>query len=190
MAISTLTVPYFIDESIDLLKPDTVSSLELPRSENSQHESTVNSSPPDLLIVSPYTSQSHLFDLNSVDKANQLLAAALTVLKVIRPDYATAPYISAFNWSEVLERLKLSLKINTGYQWQEQFFYIVVFRSQIPPSTDRSHLGSLDEAAHAEAMKSGGLLKYWFGVPDENGRNLATCACFRWCGRCLDVPRS
>jgi len=32
-----------------------------------------------------------------------------------------------------------------------------------------------DKAAHAEAIKSGGLLKYWFGIPDENRRNLATC---------------
>ena len=97
------------------------------------------------------------------------------MLKAIRPDYATASYTSAFNWSEVLECLKSLLKANVGYQWKEQFFYIVVFRSQIPPSTDRSHLLSLDELSHAEAMQSGGLLKYWFGVPDENGRNLATC---------------
>ena len=190
MATSTLTVPYSIDEPNDLLKLDAVSSLELPHNEKSQCEATVNGSPSDLLIVSPYTSRSHLFDLNSVDKANQLLSTALTVLKAVRPDYATAPYISAFNWSEVLERLKLSLKANAGYQWKEQFFYIVVFRSQIPPSTDRSHLDSLDEAAHAEAMKSGGLLKYWFGEPDENGRNLATCACFKWRGKCVEFSQS
>lgn len=29
--------------------------------------------------------------------------------------------------------------------------------------------------SHAEATQSGGLLKYWFGVPDTEGRNLATC---------------
>ena len=61
------------------------------------------------------------------------------------------------------------------HQWPHQSFYIVVFRSRIPPTTSRLQLGELDERAHAEAMQSGGLLKYWFGVPDGEGRNLATC---------------
>lgn len=54
-------------------------------------------------------------------------------------------------------------------------FYIVVFRSRIPPTTVYADLGVLDKAAHAEATKSGGFLKYWFGSPDSEGRNLATC---------------
>lgn len=32
-------------------------------------------------------------------------------------------------------------------------------RSQISPTTDYSHLGALDKAAHAEAVQSGGFLK-------------------------------
>ena len=33
----------------------------------------------------------------------------------------------------------------------------------------------VNRRSHAEATQSGGLLKYWFGVPDTEGRNLATC---------------
>jgi len=51
----------------------------------------------------------------------------------------------------------------------------VVFRSQVLASTDPTHLAVLDERSHAEAMNSGGLLKYWFGIPDGGHRNLATC---------------
>ena len=127
------------------------------------------------MVVSPYTSEDHLLDLNSVSLPNQLLAQALTSMDLVREDYATAPYIESFNWQIVVEKLQGLLSAEPSFHWEAQSFYIVVFRSQIPPTTDRSHLGQLDEAAHAEATASGGLLKYWFGVPDATGRNLATC---------------
>lgn len=62
---------------------------------------------------------------------------------------------------------------------------IVVFRSQVPPTTSRHALGELDQRSHAEAMKSGGLLKYWFGMPDADGRNLATCTLTFFLRKCL-----
>ncbi|RYP05848.1 hypothetical protein DL764_003522 [Monosporascus ibericus] len=52
----------------------------------------------------------------------------------------------------------------------ETSFFIVAFRSQIPPTTAYEELGVLDKAAHAEATASGGFLN-----PDDEGRNLATC---------------
>ncbi|KIN01881.1 hypothetical protein OIDMADRAFT_103146 [Oidiodendron maius Zn] len=127
-----------------------------------------------LLVVSPYEEESHLLDLRTVDTANQLLAKALVGLKCLRDDYATAPYIEIFNWTEVIQSLKESIAAS-NFTWKENSFYIVVFRSQIPPSTVYADLGALDKAAHEEATKSGGFLKYWFGSPDQNGRNLATC---------------
>ena len=127
------------------------------------------------LAVSPYGGPSHLLDLSTVSKPDQLLAQALTLLQPIRSDYATAPYLDSFNWTTVIESLVASLKVNDDFEWQSEAFYIIVFRSQIPPTTDRSHLFALDELSHAEAMESGGLLKYWFGTPDAEGRNLATC---------------
>ena len=126
------------------------------------------------LIVSPYTTLPHLLDLRSLGEPQKLLAKSLTALQSIREDYATAPYHQSFNWDAVINQLK-SLLETSKYQWHHQHFYIVVFRSQIPPTTDRTHLIELDQRSHAEATKSGGLLKYWFGLPDENGRNLATC---------------
>jgi hypothetical protein len=128
-----------------------------------------------LLVVSPYTTRSHLLDLDSIPLTCVHLARALTVMRATRKDYATAGYTESFNWNKVIEHLKRLIEKDDACQWQDQQFYIVVFRSQIPPSTDRPHLGALDELSHAEAMESGGLLKYWFGIPDHTGRNLATC---------------
>ena len=126
------------------------------------------------LVVSPYTTLPHLLDLRPLEESQRLLAKALTALQSVREDYATAPYHQSFNWDAVIERLKSLLDLS-GHQWTHQHFYIVVFRSQVPPMTDRTHLGRLDQRSHAEATKSGGLLKYWFGLPDKDGRNLATC---------------
>jgi hypothetical protein len=110
------------------------------------------------LIVSPYTDAAHLLDLETLDEANQLLTRALTHLQCLRPDYATAPYLETFNWAEVIEVLR-RLSKETAFQWKETSFYIVAFRSQIPPTTVYAELGALDKASHAEAMESGGLLK-------------------------------
>ncbi|KAL9604485.1 MAG: hypothetical protein Q9219_000450 [cf. Caloplaca sp. 3 TL-2023] len=130
-----------------------------------------------LLVASPYTSPPHLLDLTTLTHSQILLAKALTILTPVKFTYATSPYIDSFNWDAVFTSLAAAVKSDKSdtSKWEEQFFYIVVFRSQIPPSTDRSHLAALDKAAHVEAMKSGGLLKYWFGTPDADGRNLATC---------------
>ncbi|KAL2204950.1 hypothetical protein CC79DRAFT_1252485, partial [Sarocladium strictum] len=127
-----------------------------------------------LLVQSPYDDEGHLLDLDTLDHENELLARALTKLHAIREDYATASYNDSFNWSEVLKELK-DLVEESGKGFRETSFYVVAFRSQIKPSTDYSHLGELDKAAHAEAVESGGFLKYWFGSPDSELRNLATC---------------
>lgn len=126
---------------------------------------TVHLSPPssetsdeNLLVVSPYDELPHLLDLRTVNTANQLLAKALVGLKCLRDDYATAPYVETFNWPEVINSVK-QLASSSGFAWKEQAFYIVVFRSQIPPTTVYADLGVLDKAAHAEATKSGGFLK-------------------------------
>ena len=138
----------------------------------SQDHHTNNSQ--NLLIVSPYTNRPHLLDLDTLSTSQKLVAKALTQLAPTTEEYATTPYLDAFNWHTIHQYLK-SLIESERYQWENQFFYIVVFKSQVPPTTDRSKLGELDRKSHAEAMKSGGLLKYWFGIPNAEGRNLATC---------------
>ncbi|KAI1747414.1 hypothetical protein F4782DRAFT_424582 [Xylaria castorea] len=128
----------------------------------------------DLLVISPYTERDHLLDLKSLDTENAILAQALVHLKCLRPDYATAPYVDTFNWREVMEQVK-RLAQQKEHSWKGNTFFVVAFRSQIPPTTVYEDLGILDKAAHAEATGSGGFLKYWFGSPDKDGKNLATC---------------
>ncbi|KAH6631411.1 hypothetical protein F5144DRAFT_488480 [Chaetomium tenue] len=126
------------------------------------------------LVVSPYHEQEHLLDLETLDIENQLLAISLTKMESLRQDYATAPYVQTFNWEEIIEMLR-TLAGRLNHNWKKTSFFVVAFRSRIPPTTVYAELGTLDKAAHAEATASGGFLKYWFGTPDAEGRNLATC---------------
>lgn len=126
------------------------------------------------LISSPYSDFENQLQLDHLDLPNRLLAFALTALKPIREDYATAPYAESFNWSEVFALLR-SLSKRVGYEWKQQDFCVVIFRSKLQANIDRDRLGLLDKMSHQEACASGGLLKYWFGSPDEERQNLATC---------------
>lgn len=111
------------------------------------------------LVVSPYHEQHHLLDLETLDAENQLLSLALTKLKCLREDYATAPYVETFNWGEIIDTLQ-TLTREANHAWKETSFFVVAFRSRIPPTTVYAELGTLDKAAHAEATASGGFLKY------------------------------
>jgi len=127
-----------------------------------------------LLVVSPYTSAPHLLDLDRYDTSSQLFAKALTIFQPTRDDYATAEYTESFNFQEVIEALR-SLAKAEEYKWNATDFYVVSFRSQLTPDADPERLFELDAFSHQEAMASGGLLKYWYGVKNQNRRNLATC---------------
>ena len=110
------------------------------------------------LIVSPYVEKEHLLDLDTLDVENQLLAQALANFTCLRDDYATSPYLDTFNWPEIIEEVR-ALARKRQHKWKETSFFIVAFRSQIPPTTVYADLGVLDKAAHAEATESGGFLK-------------------------------
>ena len=166
-----------VNPSVPALKFDAAASYALPQAYRDGCNHARSQILEELLLVSPYTAKAHLLDLSTLGKTDQLLAKALTMMKPSRNDYATSPYTDTFNWQTIIDTLR-SLAKEEGYAWEAEAFYIVVFRSQVPPMTDRSHLGEMDRKSHEEAMKSGGLLKYWFGVPDVSGRNLATCKCF------------
>ncbi|EGY16648.1 hypothetical protein VD0002_g9488 [Verticillium dahliae] len=126
------------------------------------------------LVHSPYTERDHQLDLHTLDHENALLARAMTKMECTRTDYATAPYTESFNWQDVHDELRRLVK-ESGKPFKETSFYVVVFLSQIPPTTVYADLGALDKEAHREANEFGGFLKYWFGAPDAEGRNLATC---------------
>lgn len=126
------------------------------------------------LIASPYNAEPHLLDLETLDTQSRLLAVALTSLKPVRSDYATAEYLDSFNWQEVFDLVK-AFAAAEGHAWTRQSFYVVAFRSRLQSGVDQDHLHALDAHSHQEAVASGGLLKYWFGTKDEKRRNLATC---------------
>jgi hypothetical protein len=130
----------------------------------------------DLLQASPYSDRSHLLDLTTLTKPLQLFAEALTAMRWIKQEFATAPYDKAFNWDSIVDIFSRTIKAEHLDCMPEKLdFYVIVFRSKVNQHADRQLLGELDKAAHLEAVESGGLLKYWFGEPDEVGRNLATC---------------
>ena len=127
-----------------------------------------------LLISSPYNNPGHYLDLNDLDVPNLIFAKALTALKAVHPDYATGSYTKSLNFDLVLQLVR-QFSAAEGFQWKEQTFYVVVFRSQLKDGIDNDLLYKLDYESHREACESGGLLKYWFGKPNEERRNLATC---------------
>jgi hypothetical protein len=120
------------------------------------------------IVSSPYPD--HLLDLTTIDEPSKGLAILLQELQP-NEGYLDLPYDHAFNWSIVLSKLSPNFPATE--------FYIVVFRSRIAGSAVSPELlfelYTQDEKAHREANESGGLLKYWFGIPDFDGRNLATC---------------
>lgn len=126
------------------------------------------------LISSPYSDLANQLTLPDLELTYRLFAFALTILKPIRTDYATGPYLQIFNWSDVFSLLRLLCK-SSGLQWRRTEFYVVIFRSKLNEDVDRDRLGLLDQKSHEEACASGGLLKYWFGSPNIERRNLATC---------------
>jgi hypothetical protein len=85
-------------------------------------------------------------------------------LKPLVTDYALRPIQEVFAWDKILARLKPG---------EER--YLVVFRSQRKPDADGAWLDQLDEAAHQEALQSGGLLAYFRGDLIEGNHCLSFC---------------
>jgi hypothetical protein len=129
-----------------------------------------------LLVTSPYNSQGHLLDLQTLpDIQDRILALALSYLTPVVEDYALADYSLVFNWDEV-KRVIQNLSAIAGQEWIEKSYYVVIFRSKLKQDYDQELLWTLDRESHREAVESGGLLKYWFGKRNSEYRNLATCS--------------
>jgi hypothetical protein len=113
-------------------------------------------------------SEEELSDFNTrlpdIDPASLVLHQALHNFSPIDDQYAKRRYDRAFNWDD------LSLPIEVEREW-----YCVVFRSRRKPESSSLSLYQADREAHEEAVHNGGLVMYWYGVPDETGLNLATC---------------
>ncbi|OJD32241.1 uncharacterized protein BKCO1_4000092 [Diplodia corticola] len=130
---------------------------------------------PGHILSSPYPAATHTLDLSRVPTPSALFARALTTLAPTDASYATAPYETAFDFAALFAELRALVAATPGFAWPRTSFYVVAFRSVLKEGIDKERLGLLDEKSHEEAVESGGLLKYWFGVPDGESRNLATC---------------
>jgi len=110
----------------------------------------------------PKATDSHLPD---IDAASLSLHKALHNFTPVTEKYAGTLYAEAFNWDE------LELPEDDEHDW-----YCVAFRSLRKADSESGALYEADRAAHEEAVQNGGLLMYWYGLPDpETGLNLATC---------------
>ena len=74
-----------------------------------------------------------------------------------------------------------TLSIEDGFDWSSlscchfERLYLVVFRSVWQPEADLDLLRELDDRAYEEALKSGGLLRYFKGQANEWGECLSFC---------------
>ena len=126
------------------------------------------------LVASPYLNQAHMLDLDTLEPQTRLFALALFHLRLATPDYAVVRYEDVFDFDILMTKLR-SLANQAGVEWKRQDFYVVEFRSKLKHEYDGDRLAYLDKESHKEAVASGGLLKYWFGVPNAHQQNLATC---------------
>ena len=78
------------------------------------------------------------------------------------PDYAALSIDDGFHWSSL-------------YCCHFERLYLVVFRSVWQPEADLDLLRELDDHAYEEALKSGGLLRYFKGQANEWGECLSFC---------------
>jgi hypothetical protein len=80
----------------------------------------------------------------------------------IHSDYATLPIQTGFDWSPL-----------HGCVFDE--LYLVVFRSARRPDADLVLLRKYDDHAYEEAIRSGGLLRYFKGHANDRGECLSFC---------------
>jgi hypothetical protein len=92
-----------------------------------------------------------------------VLHRACQQISPMHPDYATRPIQDGFDWSSSL----------AGCPFDR--LYLVVFRSVRRPTADLDLLREHDDRAYAEALESGGLLRYFKGNANERRECLSFC---------------
>ena len=78
------------------------------------------------------------------------------------PDYATLPIQNGFDWSSL-----------SGCSFDR--LYLVAFRSVRRPDADLVLLREHDDRAYEEALRSGGLLRYFKGHANDRNECLSFC---------------
>src|SRR5918993_4719366 len=97
------------------------------------------------------------------DKQIEVVHRACQRISPIHPEYAARPIQDGFSWSSSL----------AGCPFDR--LYLVVFRSVRRPDADLDLLREHDDRAYAEALESGGLLRYFKGDADERRECLSFC---------------
>ena len=92
-----------------------------------------------------------------------VLHRACQQISPIHPDYATRPIQDGFSWASSL----------AGCRFDR--LYLVAFRSVRRPDADLDLLREHDDRAYAEALDSGGLLRYFKGHMNERRECLSFC---------------
>lgn len=90
------------------------------------------------------------------------LQEAAQRISPVRPDYPDLPIEQGFDWPAISDHAFDHL-------------YLVVFRSVRLPDADLDLLRWFDDLAYAEALQSGGLLRYFKGNADGRGHCLSFC---------------
>ena len=80
----------------------------------------------------------------------------------VRPDYQDLPIEQGFDWPAIAD-----------HDFDQ--LYLVVFRSVRQPDADLDLLRWFDDLAYAEALASGGLLRYFKGDADGRGHCVSFC---------------
>jgi hypothetical protein len=91
------------------------------------------------------------------------LRAACARLTPTHPDYVRLPVQDGFNWAACLAGER-SFRL-----------YLVVFRSVRREEADLQLLWRYDDRAYAEALRTGGLLRYFKGEMNERRECLSFC---------------
>lgn len=90
------------------------------------------------------------------------LQEAAQRIRPVHRDYPNLPIEEGFDWPAI-----------SGCPFDT--LYLVVFRSIRRPDADLDLLRWFDDLAYAEALQSGGLLRYFKGEADERGHCLSFC---------------
>jgi hypothetical protein len=90
------------------------------------------------------------------------LQEAAQRISPVRSDYQNLPIEQGFDWPAI-----------SDYDFDQ--LYLVVFRSVRRPDADLDLLRWFDDLAYAEALASGGLLRYFKGDADGRGHCLSFC---------------
>ncbi|ODV81096.1 uncharacterized protein CANTADRAFT_25357 [Suhomyces tanzawaensis NRRL Y-17324] len=157
-----------IEDDFDLLTPVHKASVRLDVRDLDQIRS------------SPYHEKEHWLDLTKVPDTKRVIALALQSFEPRNEQYAFDDYDQAFNIPEIVELARNYAK-QLEIEIEPTSVYVIAFRLILKlevqaSSENRRFLAKVDKDSHVEANESGGLLKYWFGTPDDvHGKNLATC---------------